>query len=96
MKARTLLWTLAPLLVLSGCGEGHDDRQAAPPAQTGATAPDASPRTVNWFLDNPAALAAGWDRCRNDPGGIGTSAECINVSEARRRQTAREVQDALK
>ncbi len=51
---------------------------------------------VNWFLENPAALASEWDRCRNDPGGIGTTAECINVSEARRRQTAREVQDALK
>lgn len=96
MKACALLWILAPLLVLAGCGEGDDNREAAPPARTGATSPAVSPRTVNWFLDNPGALASEWDRCRNDPGGIGTSAECINVSEARRRQTAREVQDALR
>ncbi|KPH82768.1 EexN family lipoprotein [Bosea sp. (in: a-proteobacteria)] len=96
MKARALLWTLASLLVLAGCGESDEDRQATPPVRTGVAAPDGSPRTVNWFLDNPAALASEWDRCRNDPGGVGTNPECINASEARRRQTAREVQDALK
>ncbi|WP_371125947.1 EexN family lipoprotein [Bosea sp. (in: a-proteobacteria)] len=96
MKAWPLSWAFASVLILAGCGEGNGDRQDAPPAQSGTVSPEASSRTVSWFLENPAALASEWDRCRNDPGGIGTSAECINASEARRRQTAREVQDALK
>lgn len=86
MKLRARAIVLCALLSLSACDDTKED--ADPPAT-----PE---RTVSWFLDHPDALANAWDHCRNDPGGVGKTGDCINASEARRRQTAREIQDALK
>ncbi len=71
-----------------------EDSHKGTPA-TEAAAP-ATPRTVSYFLDRPEELQATWDRCRNDPGSLGRSSDCVNAAEARKQRTANEMRDALK
>ena len=37
------------------------------------------------FLENRAALDEAWSRCRNDPGGIGRTPDCVNAGYAKER-----------
>lgn len=42
-------------------------------------------RTVLEFLEDPHGLDETWARCRNDPGGIGQTAQCRNAGSAKER-----------
>ncbi len=69
------------LLMLAACNDKANDRSS-----THSTAPEpAKARTVLEFLENPEALDEAWAKCRNDPGGLGTSAECVNAGYAKER-----------
>ena len=68
-------------------------REDTPAAKAAAPA---TPKTVSYFLAHPEELQATWNRCRNDPGSLGRSSECVNVAEARKQRTANEMRDALK
>jgi hypothetical protein len=67
------------LLMLAACGDKANDRSS-----THSAAPDpAKSRTVLEFLENPEALDETWVKCRNDPGGHGKTAECVNAGYAK-------------
>ena len=70
MKAATLC--LPMLLWLAACN--GSDLPAAPES-----------RTVLQFLEDPRGLEDTWARCRNDPGGVGQTADCRNAGAAKER-----------
>lgn len=43
------------------------------------------PRTVLAFLEDEAALEKAWSACRNDPGGLGRTPDCVNAGQAKSR-----------
>lgn len=47
-----------------------------------APAPDRALHTVEEYKENPTLRHAMLARCGNDPGSLGTSADCVNVREA--------------
>jgi hypothetical protein len=61
-----------PTLLLAACN-GSDQ-----PARS-------KTRTVLAFLEDPRGFEETWMRCRNDPGGIGQSADCRNAGAAKER-----------
>jgi hypothetical protein len=77
---RTLL-IFGSLLMLAACNDKANDRS---PAHSTAPEP-AKARTVLDFLQNPEALDDTWAKCRNDPGGLGKTAECVNAGYAKER-----------
>jgi len=53
-------------------------------------------KTVGWFLDHRDELAVALKGCRDNPGELGQSPNCINANEARNQVTVQEMEDALK
>jgi len=53
-------------------------------------------KTVGWFLDHRDELAMALKACRDNPGELGKTANCINANEARNKVTIQEMKDALK
>jgi hypothetical protein len=53
-------------------------------------------KTVGWFLDHRNELAVAIKACRDNPGELGKSPNCINANEARNKITIQEMKDALK
>ncbi len=43
------------------------------------------PRTVLAFLEDAPALEQAWTACRNDPGGLGRTPDCVNAGYAKER-----------
>ena len=78
--SRSLL-IFGSLLMLAACGDKANDQSS-----TRSASPEpAKARTVLEFLENPEALDETWAKCRNDPGGLGTTAECVNAGYAKER-----------
>ncbi|MGD9540299.1 EexN family lipoprotein [Methylocystis sp.] len=69
------------LVLLAACGDKAKDKSPSRP--TSAQPPKA--RTVLEFLENPEALDEAWAKCRNDPGGLGATGECVNAGYAKER-----------
>ena len=44
-----------------------------------------SPRTVAYFLENPGEHDAVKRRCRNDPGALRNTSDCINADQAQKQ-----------
>ena len=53
-------------------------------------------RTVGWFLDHRNELAVTLKACRDNPGDLGKTPNCVNANEARNKITIQEMKDALK
>jgi hypothetical protein len=53
-------------------------------------------KTVGWFLDHRNELAVTLKACRDNPGDLGKSPNCVNANEARNKITIQEMKDALK
>lgn len=85
--------------VLAGCSEAESQRPRADGAASApmVMAPPSPPsaRTVAAFRADPAALDEALRRCRNDPGGLGRTPDCLNAAEAGRQRTADEMKQAL-
>ncbi|WP_171015238.1 EexN family lipoprotein [Methylocystis sp. B8] len=77
---RSLL-VFGSLVILAACGDKANDK--SPSRSTSPQPPKA--RTVLEFLENPEALDEAWARCRNDPGGLGATGECVNAGYAKER-----------
>lgn len=79
--------TMAPILViavaaaLTGCNQADQNQQT---------------KTVGWFLDHRDELAMELKACRDNPGDLGKTANCINANEARNKVTIQEMKDALR
>ncbi len=65
-----LLWTLAFLVLSAALGV----TQTLPPREQ---------RTVSWYAANPWALDAVTRACRDDPGRLRGSPDCVNADQAR-------------
>ena len=75
------LLILGALLMLAACNDKANEKSSTRPT---ASEP-AKSRTVLEFLENPEALDETWAKCRNDPGGLGKTAECVNAGYAKER-----------
>ena len=53
-------------------------------------------KTVGWFFDHRDELAVALKACRDNPGELGKTPNCINANEARNKVTIQEMKDALK
>ncbi|WP_407123487.1 EexN family lipoprotein [Bradyrhizobium sp. STM 3561] len=81
MKTRLAIVLLTVATALAGCNNADKDQQA---------------KTVGWFLDHRDELAMALKACRDDPGALGTTPNCMNANEARNKITIQEMKDALK
>ena len=75
---RPLPFLALAFALLAGCGEENDALSARDPAPI-APAPA---RTVVHLLENPEEHDAITRRCKNDPGTLASTSECINAAEA--------------
>ena len=75
------------LFGVAGCKGEPATSQApnvAPPVSAGAVVSE-SPRTVAYFLENPGEHDAVKRRCRNDPGALRNTSDCINADQAQKQ-----------
>ncbi len=75
-----------PLLIavfagLAGCNEPDTSQQT---------------KTVGWFFEHREELAVTLKACRDNPGELGKTPNCVNANEARNKVTVQEMKDALK
>jgi hypothetical protein len=81
MKTRLLIVSIAVAAALTGCNDADKGQQT---------------KTVGWFLDHRDELAMALEACRDNPGALGKTPNCINANEARNKITIQEMKDALK
>ncbi len=81
MTTRLAILLLTVAAALMGCNGANEGQQA---------------KTVGWFLDHREELAMALKACRDDPGALGTTPNCMNANEARNKITIQEMKDALK
>ena len=81
MKTALATLLIAVATALTGCNEVDKGQQT---------------KTVGWFLDHRDELAVALKGCRDNPGELGQSPNCINANEARNQVTVQEMEDALK
>lgn len=79
MKLFSLIF--GSLLMLAACGDNSNSKSSS---RSTSPAP-LKARTVLQFLENPEALDETWAKCRNDPGGLGATGECVNAGHAKER-----------
>lgn len=63
-------------LVLTGCSDTDADRAARPAA---------SPHTVAYLLAHPDEHESIRRQCKNDPGALRNTTDCINVDQAQKQ-----------
>ena len=71
----------AAAVSLAGCNEADTSRQT---------------KTVGWFFDHRDELAVTLKACRDNPGELAKTPNCVNANEARNKVTVQEMKDALK
>jgi hypothetical protein len=81
MRVATSILLVTVATALTGCNEASNSRPT---------------NTVGWFLDHREELAITLKACRDDPGALGKTPNCINANEARNKITIQEMKDALK
>ena len=81
MKMKASILLIAVAAALTGCNEADKGQQ---------------PKTVGWFLDHRDELAVALKACRDNPGELAKTPNCINANEARNKVTIQEMEDALK
>ncbi|MCK1494391.1 EexN family lipoprotein [Bradyrhizobium sp. 180] len=81
MKMKASILVITVAATLTGCNEADRGEQA---------------KTVGWFLDHRDELAVAIKACRDNPGELGKTPNCINANEARNKITIQEMKDALK
>jgi hypothetical protein len=77
----SILLITATVVSLAGCNEADTSRQA---------------KTVGWFFDHRDELAVTLKACRDNPGELAKTPNCVNANEARNKITVQEMKDALK
>ena len=81
MRITTSILLVAVVAALAGCNEANNSQQT---------------KTIGWFLDHRDELAMALKACRDNPGELGKTPNCINANEARNKITIQEMKDALK
>jgi hypothetical protein len=81
MKVTTSILLVGVAAALAGCNDADTSQQT---------------KTVGWLLDHRDELAVALKACRDNPGELGKTSNCINANEARNKITIQEMKDALK
>ena len=81
MTIKASILVIAVAAALTGCNESDRSQQT---------------RTVSWFFEHRDELQATLKACRDNPGERGTTPDCINANEARKKITVQDMKDALK
>lgn len=81
MRITPIILLIGIAASLAGCNDADKEQQR---------------KTVGWFLDHRDELALALKACRDNPGAIGTTPNCINANEARNQVTVQEMENALK
>ncbi|MDQ8727533.1 EexN family lipoprotein [Bradyrhizobium sp. LHD-71] len=85
------------MIGLTGCGDNDPQPTATtPPPPVSGDASRQPTRTVAWFIDHRAELQAILGACRDNPGDLGRTTDCINANEADDRITIQEMKNAFK
>ena len=82
---RPLPFLALAFALLAGCGEENDALSARDPAPRSPADAPAPTRTVAYLLENPDEHDAITQRCKDDPGALANTPDCINAAEARKR-----------
>jgi len=77
----SILLLLAATTSLTGCNEAETNRPTT---------------TVSWFFEHRDELAVALKACRDNPGELAKTPNCVNANEARNKVTVQEMKDALK
>lgn len=77
----SILLITATVVSIAGCNEADTGRQT---------------KTVGWFFDHRDELAVTLKACRDNPGELAKTPNCVNAVEARNKVTVQEMKDALK
>ena len=95
-RSALLLLATVTGAALVGCREGNKRAEEAPsPAMSGQQSPQPA-KTISWFIERPSELQATLKACRDNPGALGKTPDCVNASAARDKITVQEMKDALK
>lgn len=81
MTMKASILAITLAATLAGCNEADRSEQT---------------KTVGWFLDHRNEMAVAIKACRDNPGELGKTPNCINANEARNKITIQEMKDALK
>ena len=82
---------------LAGCGEGNKRAEEAPPPPVASRQDAPKPaKTVSWFIEHRDELQATTKACRENPGDLAKTPDCVNASAARDKIIVQEMKDALK
>ena len=76
-----ILLSIAAAISLTGCNEADISQQT---------------KTVGWFFEHRNELQLALKACRDNPGELANTPNCINANEARNKVTVQEMKDALK
>jgi hypothetical protein len=77
----SILLMMAAITGLTGCNEVNSGRPT---------------KTVAWFFEHRDELQLVLTACRDNPGELAQTPDCINANEARNKVTVQEMEDALK
>lgn len=81
MRTTPSMLLVAVAAALAGCNEADTSHP---------------PKTVGWFFEHRDELAVALKACRDNPGELSKTPNCINANEARNKVTVQEMKDALK
>jgi hypothetical protein len=81
MRIAISILLVAVAAALAGCGEANNSQQT---------------KTVGWFFEHRNELQLALKACRDNPGELAKTPNCINANEARNKVTIQEMKDALK
>ncbi|MBM3552102.1 MAG: hypothetical protein FJX45_10105 [Alphaproteobacteria bacterium] len=99
MKRGYLLPFLAFLIAaaLAGCGKEETQPNDAPaPPTTSDKASPATEKTVSWFMSNREEMKRVLKACKDNPGALSGTPDCVNASAARDKLIVQEMKDAVK
>ena len=99
MKPKFPLLSPAILVVatLAGCGkeETQPKEAPAPPASSDKTSPTPE-KSVSWFMSNREEMKRVLKACKDNPGALSATPDCVNASAARDKLIVQEMKDAVK
>ena len=85
-------------IALTACGDDTPTAESSDAAETVGVEDSAPPpvRDVEYFLANREELDELFAECRNNPGELGDTPECINVLDAHAAAMRQDMQDYLR
>ncbi|MBM3552267.1 MAG: hypothetical protein FJX45_10955 [Alphaproteobacteria bacterium] len=99
MKRGSLFPFLALLVAatLAGCGKDETQPKEAPaPPATSDKASPTPEKTVSWFMSNREEMKRVLKACKDNPGALSKTPDCVNAAAARDKLIVQEMKDAVK